>query len=151
MAQKKISELIETTSLTVSADLLPVVSEGDTKKVTVETILNYVPEVHADLFTAVQENSATNWNYQGTDLKDLSGNWENTYTTVNTNSATNWDNALTLSYVNATFLPLTGGALTGAISLSNVDVQPGETLTDSLSSLIITINGQQFKIPLLSV
>jgi hypothetical protein len=89
--------------------------------------------------------------YQGTDLKDLSANWEETYTTVLENSATNWDNSSTLSYVNATFLPLTGGALTGAISLNNVEVQPGETLTDSLSSLIITINGQQFKIPLLSI
>jgi hypothetical protein len=36
----------------------------------------------------VQSNSATTWNYQGTDLKSLSSNWQNTYTTVQANSAT---------------------------------------------------------------
>lgn len=39
----------------------------------------------------------------------------------------------------------------GSISLGNATVQPGETLTSSISSLIITINGQQYKLPLLPV
>jgi len=38
-------------------------------------------------YTTVQNNSATTWNYQGTDLKALSGNWQSTYTTVCANSA----------------------------------------------------------------
>ena len=38
-------------------------------------------------FTTVSSNSAT-WNYQGTDLKSLSANWQNTSTTVQANSAT---------------------------------------------------------------
>ena len=39
------------------------------------------------VYTTVQSNSATTWNYQGTDLKSLSGNWQGTYTTVQSNSA----------------------------------------------------------------
>jgi len=55
--------------------------------------------------STVASNSATNWNYQGTDIKALTSNWQNTYTnfsaqsannlsvytTVNANSATNWN------------------------------------------------------------
>ena len=41
-----------------------------------------------DTFTVVQSNSAVNWNYQGTDLKDLSANWENTYSTFKSVSST---------------------------------------------------------------
>lgn len=39
------------------------------------------------VYTTVQNNSATSWNYQGTDLKALSGNWQNTYTNYSSNSA----------------------------------------------------------------
>ncbi len=39
-------------------------------------------------FSLVRQNSGTNWNYQGTDLKQLSSNWERTYTNVLANSAT---------------------------------------------------------------
>ncbi len=38
-------------------------------------------------YNTVNSNSATTWNYQGADLKSLSGNWENTYNSVNNNSA----------------------------------------------------------------
>ena len=38
------------------------------------------------VYSSVQSNSATNWNYQGTDLKALSANWQNTFTTVQSNS-----------------------------------------------------------------
>jgi hypothetical protein len=40
-----------------------------------------------DILTTVQTNSATSWNYQGTDLKALSANWQNTSTVVQSNSA----------------------------------------------------------------
>jgi len=39
-------------------------------------------------FTTVNSNSA-NWNYQGTDLKQLSSNWENTFTDFNLQSSNN--------------------------------------------------------------
>ena len=58
--------------------------------------------------TTVQSNSAS-WNYQGSDIKALTGNWEEAYTNLVTNSAaylssvdlsflsvsTNWDSAYT--------------------------------------------------------
>ena len=68
-------------------------------------------------YTTVQNNSASNWSYQGTDLKSLSANWQNTYTTVQNNSASNWDNSLVTSYVNSGFLPLSGGTLSGSLSV----------------------------------
>lgn len=50
-------------------------------------------------YTTVSANSATTWNYQGTDLKALSAEWvggNNAYTTVNANSA-NWNAGYTYS------------------------------------------------------
>ena len=49
-------------------------------------------------YTTVQANSATAWNYQGTDIKSLTGNWQNTYTDFSTQSASN---ASVFSTVNA--------------------------------------------------
>jgi hypothetical protein len=40
-------------------------------------------------YTTVQANSATTWNYQGTDVKSLTSNWQNTYTNFSTQSANN--------------------------------------------------------------
>lgn len=39
------------------------------------------------VYTTVQTNSSISWNYQGTDIKALTGNWESTYTTFTNNSA----------------------------------------------------------------
>ena len=39
------------------------------------------------VYTTVQNNSATTWNYQGNDLKALSANWQNTSTVVQNYSA----------------------------------------------------------------
>jgi len=40
-------------------------------------------------YSTVQTNSATTWNYQGTDIKALTAAWQSTYTTVNAQSANN--------------------------------------------------------------
>ncbi len=48
-------------------------------------------------YTTVNSNSATTWNYQGTDLKNLSSGWvggNSAYTTVNSNSAS-WNTVYT--------------------------------------------------------
>ncbi|NDB61754.1 hypothetical protein EB001_25430, partial [bacterium] len=69
-------------------------------------------------YTTVQSNSATTWNYQGTDLKSLSSGWvggNSAFTTVQSNSATNWDNSLSNQYTRTYFLPLSGGTLTGTL------------------------------------
>jgi hypothetical protein len=52
------------------------------------------------VYTTVQNNSATTWNYQGTDLKSLSANWQNTYTIVNTNSS-GWESTETTVNTNS--------------------------------------------------
>jgi hypothetical protein len=94
-------------------------------------------------YSTVQTNSATNWNYQGTDIKALTGNWQNTYTTVSSYSATwgrqtlsfNESNAqLTISdgntvslsalsggnrSITGAYLPLSGGTITGVLSTTN--------------------------------
>ena len=40
-------------------------------------------------YSTVQSNSSTNWNYQGTDIKALTANWQNTYTSFSSQSANN--------------------------------------------------------------
>ncbi len=42
-------------------------------------------------FNTVRTNSATTWNYQGTDIKALTANWQNAYNTVLANSSINWN------------------------------------------------------------
>ncbi len=84
-------------------------------------------------YAIVSANSALNWSYQGSDIKSLTSNWESTYNNVSAFSA-NWDSTysafstnsgsyITESYVNANFLPLSGGSLTGKLiaSASNLE------------------------------
>ena len=40
-------------------------------------------------YNTVQANSSVQWNYQGTDIKSISANWQNTYTKFSTQSANN--------------------------------------------------------------
>jgi hypothetical protein len=99
-------------------------------------------------YTTVQTNSSS-WNYQGSDIKALTGNWQtaytnlitnsaaylsgydlsflsvssnwnSTYTTVQTKSATEWDNSLANSYTQNNFFPLSGGTVNGSISATGV-------------------------------
>lgn len=42
-------------------------------------------------YTNVNDNSASTWNYQGTDVKNLTANWQNTFTDFSTQSANNID------------------------------------------------------------
>ena len=83
-------------------------------------------------FTNVQLNSATTWNYQGTDLKALSGNWQSTFSTVNSLSS-NWNSSYnnstvyannsasyaTNSFVHSNFFNLSGGIISGATKINN--------------------------------
>jgi len=84
-------------------------------------------------YAIVSANSALNWSYQGSDIKSLTSNWESTYNNVSTFSA-NWNSTYSAfstnsgsyineSYVNANFLPLSGGSLTGKLiaSASNLE------------------------------
>ena len=44
---------------------------------------------------------------------------DSVYTTVQINSAVNWDNVLVNNYVHANFLPLSGGNLTGNLTVTS--------------------------------
>jgi len=44
-----------------------------------------------ETYSVVSTNSATTWNYQGTDVKNLTAKYERVFSTVQQNSATNWD------------------------------------------------------------
>jgi len=108
----------------------------------------------------VQSNSATTWNYQGTDIKALTGFWDSARTYVNSNSGSltnvynltgnyasvysltqsksaNWDSAF--SNQNK-YLPLSGGTVTGNLYLlSTLEIGNGiETLV--VSDNFITAN-----------
>jgi hypothetical protein len=82
-----------------------------------------------DTRSIVQTNSGTNWNYQGTDIKALTGNWQNTYATVSTQSANNLSVYSTVNSYSATtwnpagrYLPLSGGTLTGGLSVNGYQI-----------------------------
>ncbi len=132
-------------NLTVSGDLTA-------KSLSIDTIFLSGYDLNKktdDVYTTVNENSSVNWGYQGTDLKSLSSNWENSYTTLGTFSAfwsggedflqaLQWNenedllgitegNTISLSsiydrsksYSNLNFLPLSGGTINGSISTIN--------------------------------
>lgn len=67
------------------------ISNGNTVSlsslVDIETTFSENSAKYESTFTTVQNNSATTWNYQGTDLKELSSNWQSTYETYSILSA----------------------------------------------------------------
>lgn len=103
-------------------------------------------------YTTVQTNSAS-WGIDSTvdtGVRELTGNWQSTYTTVQSNSST-WSNGL----------PSTGGTITGnlvvtqnltadkvALADSYLDIG---TLTNTVSTLYMSINGQLYGIPLIKL
>jgi hypothetical protein len=101
MAQKKISQLLEATTLILSSDLLPIVNEGSTKKVTLSAFFASIdPQttldagvrdlsaVWQDSSTVVQTNSAA-WAIDisiDTGVRDLSATWQDSSTVVQNTS-----------------------------------------------------------------
>ena len=92
-------------------------------------------------YTTVNANSATTWNYQGTDVKALTGNWQSTYATVSSLSA-NWATSSTK------YLPLSGGTISGNLTVTGTTSLSTTTVSDGLTSQHIQIgnNGNQFSL-----
>ena len=67
------------------------------------------------VYNTVQTNSATNWSYQGNDVRALSSVWQGTYTNYSANSAS----YATQNYVGSNFYPLSGGTLNGSITATD--------------------------------
>ena len=72
------------------------------------------------VYSTVNSNSAVNWNYQGTDIKALTGNWQSTYSTVSATSGI-WIQTLSFNDSNAQ-LSISNG---NTISLSSLSAAPG--------------------------
>jgi hypothetical protein len=92
-------------------------------------------------YTIVNQNSAINWNYQGTDVKALTGNWQSTYATVSSLSA-NWATSST------NYLRLSGGTISGNLTVTGTTSLSTTTISDGLTSQHIQIgnNGNQFSL-----
>lgn len=75
---------IQTKSLALSSVTSDIILNNTVKFIDLDSEITSVIQ---DTRTLVQNNSATTWNYQGTDLKALSANWQQAYTFVGTNSA----------------------------------------------------------------
>jgi hypothetical protein len=111
------------------------------------------------VYNTVNTNSGSNWNYQGNDIKALTGDWQASYTaltstsanwndtrnTVQTNSATNWNyqgndiKALTgnwqSTYTTVSSFSATWGRQTLSFNESNAQLTISDGNTVSLSSL----------------
>jgi hypothetical protein len=104
-----------------------------------------------ETYITVQNNSGTVWNYQGTDLKALSGRWESVYTNSNANSSLDL-NARTFvnqnsSNFNSLYSSVCSNSSTYAtilfsnskfIPLSSVDQQLNATSTNTVTNSAVT-------------
>ena len=98
-------------------------------------------------YSTVQSNSATNWNYQGTDLKGLSSSWvggNSAYTTVYAKSA-NWDAAFGSAGADAAVRALTASWVGGNSAYTTVQSNSATwnsvyTTVQSNSALYATVS-----------
>jgi hypothetical protein len=77
------------------------------RKATAAVLLSFITQNlsslsanNASVFNTVNTNSATNWNYQGNDVKALTGNWQASYTALTSTSA-NWNDARSIVQTNS--------------------------------------------------
>jgi hypothetical protein len=87
-------------------------------------------------YTTVNSNSATIWNYQGTDVKSLTGNWQNSTNWVNSNSANANFSSVTIpdnTFSKIQFSTITQTVTTGAVTPTVTQF----TTTGSVQSFVI--------------
>lgn len=120
------------------------------------------------VYTTVQTNSSIIWNYQGTDIKELSANWQLAYTNLISNSAAylssidislisttsgSWDSVFTTVQLNSTTTWLGDSAVdsivrsnsgnwnSAYINISNYAPLSGATFTNPITTSAINIDG----------
>lgn len=134
MAQKKISQLPNTETVVLSSDLLPIVNEGTTKNIVLSAFFAGI-----DPQTTIDSN-----------VRSLSGSWESVYNSVQATSA-NWDsvyssfssNSATYDNASNTYLALTGGTISGDLTITGGlsvlgDTTSIETLVTTTSAFSVT-------------
>lgn len=93
-------------------------------------------------FTSIQANSATNWGYQGTDLKALSGNWQTAYniaTTYNNISSNFLTQSLSSRFINLEHSTPNDG-VNPVLFIGERGDGTGGTIAGSLSGFNVTYN-----------
>ena len=93
-----------------------------------QELLSIIEPSINNIYNTVNSNSAVNWNYQGTDLKELSGNWQSAYTDFSSNSAS----FATSNFVQSNFLPLSGGTIDGDLTIT------GQATVDAISAIALS-------------
>jgi hypothetical protein len=93
-----------------------------------QELLSIIEPSISNIYNTVNSNSAVNWNYQGTDLKELSGNWQSAYTDFSSNSAS----FATSNFVQSNFLPLSGGTIDGDLTIT------GQAMVDAISAIALS-------------
>ena len=134
-----VGDQFETATLFVSSGLVGINTELPNEALTVVGNVSSTGIIYSDngtsdqwnsVYSNVNANSAVNWNYQGDDLKALSGSWQGTYTNYSTNSAS----YATSNFVQSNFLPLSGGNVNGVFEAGS------GSITLFVSSGIVGIN-----------
>ena len=110
---------------------------------TINTIVTSTSANWDNVYSTVNSNSATTWNYQGTDLKALSGNWQSGYSTLSSLSGNLQSGYSTLSSLSgnlqsgySTLSSLSGNFKSGYSTLSSLsgNWQSSYATVSSLSS-----------------
>jgi hypothetical protein len=106
------------------------------RKATANVLLSFITQGlsslsanNASVYSTVNTNSATNWNYQGNDVKALTGNWQSTYTQFSAQSANNASVYSTVTGASA------GWTQTLSFNSGNAQLSISNGNTVSLSSL----------------
>jgi hypothetical protein len=86
------------------------------------------------VYSTVNANSATTWNYQGTDVKSLTSSWQNTYTNFSAQSANNSSVYSTVNANSATWGTGGGGTIDTGVRALTADWQSTYTTVNANSA-----------------
>lgn len=99
-----------------------------------QELLGLIQPSIANIYNTVNANSATSWNYQGTDLKDLSADWQNTYTTVNSFSSF-WEESAEIIPTVTNYLSTSNVLISSLTTIEQLSVSGGLLIGQGPSTL----------------